>query len=336
MSDTPSPPSLHGGPDRRDRARGALLGLAVGDALGVPLEFSPRGTLPHVDALVGGGPFGLPPGAWTDDTSMALCLGDALVEDGDDWPLGAMRRFVRWYRDGHRSSTGHCFDIGNTTRAALHRFEATGEPLAGSAAPREAGNGSLMRLAPVAIRWADDWERAVEMAAVSSRLTHAAPEAVDACRYLAGLLVGALGGASREMLLGGAPYEAVPGYWARTGLAPAIAAIARGSFHGAPAAAIASSGYVVHTLEAALWAVWHADGFRDGAIAAVNLADDADTTGAVYGQLAGALWGASGIPAAWLDGLAERAAIAALAERLVAGPATAAAPAAAPRASGST
>ena len=305
-----------GARDAADRRRGVLLGLAAGDALGTTLEFRPRGTFEPIADMVGGGPFRLAPGQWTDDTSMAMCLAEALLDgdrdagedDADAWRLDAMRRFVRWYRDGEWSSTGSCFDIGNTTRAAIERFERDGDPAAGSDDPREAGNGSLMRVGAVALRWRGDWARAVEAAGESSRLTHAAPEAVDACRYFVGLLVGALAGEGRDALLGGGPYApaAHAGYWERAGLAPAIARIAAGSFREKPRAAIRASGYVVHTLEAALWALWHAADFRAGALAAVNLGEDADTTGAVYGQLAGGLFGASGIPAGWVDRLARR------------------------------
>ncbi len=132
-----------GGTDR-DRYRGALLGLAVGDALGTALEFSRPG--PHgLTEMTGGGPFGLRPGQWTDDTSMALCLGYSLVERGGFDAADQMARYLRWWREGVLSSTGRCFDIGNTTAAALRRFEEHGDPWAGSTDPRCAGNGSWRR-----------------------------------------------------------------------------------------------------------------------------------------------------------------------------------------------
>ncbi|MGH7464336.1 MAG: ADP-ribosylglycohydrolase family protein, partial [Longimicrobiales bacterium] len=126
-----------------DRTRGALLGLAVGDALGATVEFMSPGTFEPVTDMIGGGPHGLQPGEWTDDTSMALCLAWSLVDIGGFEPADQMRRYVRWYREGYMSSTGSCFDIGNTTRAALHRIERDGEPFAGSTDPRAAGNGSI-------------------------------------------------------------------------------------------------------------------------------------------------------------------------------------------------
>src|SRR5262250_3310607 len=132
--------------DLRERYRGSLLGLAVGDAVGTTLEFRQPGSFDPLDDMVGGGPFGLKPGQWTDDTSMALCLAASLIECGRFDTHDQMVRYVRWWRDGYMSSAGECFDIGTTTHAALAKFEATGNPIAGSTDPHKAGNGSLMRL----------------------------------------------------------------------------------------------------------------------------------------------------------------------------------------------
>jgi ADP-ribosylglycohydrolase len=302
----------------RDRCRGALLGLACGDAVGTSVEFSPRGSFPPVTDLTGGGPFQLAPGEWTDDTAMALCLATSLVETGGNDPVDQLRRYLRWYRDGEMSCTGSCFDCGGTVSEALERFEKTGEPFCGSTDPRRAGNGSLMRLAPVPLYFARDPRRAIEAAADSSRTTHAAATAVDACRFLAGLILGALGGASREELL--APsFTPYPGCWIEAPLHPEIAEIADGSYRRREPPEIRGTGHVVRSLEAALWAFARADSFRDGCLLAVNLGDDADTTAAVYGQLAGACFGESGLPAEWLARLAWRDRITALADRLRAG-----------------
>ena len=191
-----------------DRYHGALLGLAVGDALGTTLEFRAKGSFEPIDDMVGGGPFGLEPGEWTDDTSMALCLAESLPGRGFD-PHDQMTRYLRWWRDGYWSSTGRCFDIGITVASALRRFEETGDPMAGSTDPHSAGNGSLMRLAPVPLRYAHDPAEAVRLAGESSRTTHGAAEAVDACRYFATLIVAALAGRSKEELLRGS--TVVPG-----------------------------------------------------------------------------------------------------------------------------
>ena len=303
------------GAAERDRFRGCLLGLAAGDALGTTLEFTRPGTFEPIDDMVGGGPFGLRPGQWTDDTSMALCLATSLVECGGFDAADQMRRYVRWRRDGYLSATGSCFDIGNTVSAALSRFIEHGDPYAGSTDPNSAGNGSLMRLAPVPMYFSGDAAAAIAMAADSSRTTHQAQEAVDACRYFAGLLIGALRGVDKETLLSGG-YCPVEGLWARDPLAEKIARVADGSFKDRNPPDIKGTGYVVDALEAALWAFHRSDDFREGALLAVNLGGDADTTGAIYGQIAGAHYGAEAIPAAWRDKLTMAAEITSLADRL--------------------
>ncbi len=191
------------------RYRGALLGLAAGDAVGTTAEFAPPGSFAPVADLVGGGPFALKPGQWTDDTSMALCLAESLLARRGFDPLDQLERYTRWYRDGHLSSNGVCFDIGNATSAAPHRFARTREPSCGSTDPQSAGNGSIMRLAPVPLAFAADPRAAIRLSGASSRTTHAAPTTIDACRYLGALLVGALGGVAKRELL--APrYSPVP------------------------------------------------------------------------------------------------------------------------------
>ncbi len=297
-----------------DRFRGCLLGLATGDALGTTLEFQPPGTFEPLADMVGGGPFFLAPGTWTDDTAMALCLAESLLESKGFDPLDQQTRYLAWYRLGHMSATGKCFDIGNTTRRALECFEQTGDPWSGPTAPDTAGNGSIMRLAPVPMYYAAQPRRAVGLAGDSSRTTHGAAEAVDGCRLLAALLVGALAGEEKQTLLS-ADYQPAPGIWDNP-LAPRIQEVARGSYKHKNPPDIRGSGYVVESLEAALWAFWHSRDFAHGALLAVNLGDDADTTGAVYGQLAGAYYGVQGIPQKWLHKLARLKEINSLAEKL--------------------
>jgi ADP-ribosyl-[dinitrogen reductase] hydrolase len=300
-----------------DRYLGAVLGLAAGDALGTTLEFRPPGSFEPISDIVGGGPFGLEAGQWTDDTSMALCLAASLVETGRFDPVDQLRRYVKWWTEGYMSSTGSCFDIGTTTRAALARFQRTEEAYCGSTDPRAAGNGSLMRLAPVPLAFAADPARAVALAADSSRTTHAAAEAVDACRYYAALLVGALGGATKSDLL--APrFDLGLGLWDAAPLAEGVDAVAAGSFLVKAPPRIRGTGYVVAALEAALWAFASSESFEEGALLAVNLGDDADTTGAIYGQLAGAFYGVEAVPARWRDRLARRDLLESLAGGLLA------------------
>lgn len=300
-----------------DRYRGALLGLAACDAVGTTLEFSPPGSFEPIEDMVGGGPFRLEPGQWTDDTSMALCLAESLVERQGFDPIDQLERYVRWYREGYLSSTDRCFDIGNTTRDALSRFEKRHEPYGGSTDPMSAGNGSIMRLAPVPLFFARRPREAIERAGESSRTTHGATACVDACRYFAALLVGAANGAGKDELLS-ERYSPVAGYWKEHPLTAEIDEVAAGSFKRREPPEIQGKGYVVKSLEAALWAFRRSDSFREGCLLAVNLGDDADTTGAVYGQLAGAFYGEQGIPTSWLAKLARRQLIESLAERLFA------------------
>jgi ADP-ribosyl-[dinitrogen reductase] hydrolase len=284
----------------RERYRGALLGLAAGDALGTTLEFKPPGSFAPLADMIGGGRFHLKPGEWTDDTSMALCLAESLIEKRGFDAKDQMDRYCLWYERGHLSSTGRCFDIGNTVRDALETYRSTGNPFSGSEAPYAAGNGSLMRLAPVPLFFASDPKQAIHYASESSRTTHATKAAVDACRYFAGLIVGALHGKPKAELLSSCfnPTDE-SSFWNENGLDPKIAAIAAGSFKKKDPSEIRGSGYVVDSLEAALWAFDRSNSFREGALLAVNLGDDADTTGAIYGQLAGAFYRAEQIPPEW-------------------------------------
>ena len=295
---------------RRDRARGALLGLACGDAVGTTVEFQPPGSFEPVTDLVGGGPFGLRPGEWTDDTSMALCLAESIVETGGLDPDDQLRRYVRWRAEGHLSSNGRCFDIGTTIDAALRRFLRTGEVADAVPDQDKAANGSLMRLAPVPIAWHRDAAVAAARSGESSRTTHAADRPVDACRAM-GATVGAL--------VAGTSWEeaTAPGSWRRGELHPEVAAVVAGSFRGKEPPAIRGTGFCIDALEAALWAVDGADGYRDAILRATNLGDDADTTAAIAGQLAGARWGASGIPEEWRATVVQRELIESFADRLL-------------------
>ena len=290
-----------------DRFEGALLGLACGDAVGTTLEFQSRGSFAPLTDMVGGGPFSLKAGQWTDDTSMALCLAESLIVKSACDPQDQMTRYANWYQWGYWSSTGHCFDIGMATREAIQRYLLTGNALAGSEDAHSAGNGSLMRLAPVAMAYAHDEQAVQEMAALSSRTTHAAPECLDACRLLAVALSRALLGAEENQVLDLAALQFA---------SPSIAAIAQGSWRDKSREQIQSSGYVVHSLEAALWCFARHDSFEAAVLEAANLGDDADTTAAITGQIAGAFWGRSGIPAHWLERLHQQAEIRALAQSL--------------------
>lgn len=296
-------------PSLADRYRGALLGLACGDAVGTTVEFKPRGSFQPLTDMVGGGPFHLEPGQWTDDTSMALCLAESLLNKNGFDAVDQMGRYLNWWQWGYLSSTGECFDIGTTVSQALAKYQQTADPFAGSTDPYSAGNGSLMRLAPVVLFYFPDLLRIHTFAADSSRTTHAAPEAIECCQLLAGLIANALAGASKAELAR-LPFVSFS--------QRKVAGIARGDYLRLSKADIKGSGYSVQSLEAALWCFQRTDSFAAAILQAANLGDDADTTAAITGQLAGAYYGVQGIPAHWLAKLHDGAEIAAIADRLLA------------------
>lgn len=291
-----------------NRFRGCLLGLAVGDAVGTTVEFRPRGTFLPLTDMVGGGPFNLNPGAWTDDTSMALCLATSLLERNGFDPRDQMNRYCNWYEHGYLSSTDRCFDIGVTVRNALQRYQVKGEPFSGSTDPKSAGNGSIMRLAPVPMYYFPNHELILQYSAESSRTTHGALECVDACRLLGDILYRALSGAGKRDLLLGSNTKIIESH--------SIKKLANGDYFTKTEDAIHGNGYVVTSLEAALWCFWTTDTYRDAVLKAANLGEDADTTAAICGQVAGAYYGDSGIPENWLQQLVMREEIESLADRM--------------------
>lgn len=284
--------------DVQDAAFGAIMGLAIGDALGAPVEFLKPGTFPPITTYREGGILNLPAGCWTEDTALAFCLAESLIACGGADTVDQLQRYVRYWREGYQAPTGICLDIGTTTRRSLEAFLRTGRAEAEPVAGLIPGNGSLPRVAPVPVFFAGDPERAVDEAAVMSRATHAVDESVDACRYLAGLLSGAIQGAPIRDLAS-PMYEPVEGLWDGAPLSPPVAAVAAGSFLENEPPCIRAGRGAIECLEAALWAFGRGHSFPEVVLAAVNLGDDADTVGAVAGQLAGACYGLSGIPDGW-------------------------------------
>lgn len=295
-------------PTLQERYRGALLGLACGDAVGTSVEFRARGTFPPVTDMAGGGPFGLQAGQWTDDTSMALCLATSLLEKKGFDAADQMQRYTRWWREGYLSATGECFDIGITVRKALAAYEASGEPFSGSTDPYTAGNGSLMRLAPVVLYFHPDVQDVLHFCAESSRTTHAAPEAIQCCELLGLILTRVLAGDSRASL------RHLQGY---SFSEPRVADIASGTYVQKTCADITGSGYSVSSLEAAFWCFYRTSSFEEAILKAANLGDDADTTAAITGQLCGAYYGVRSIPPHWLEKLHMRAEIETMADALL-------------------
>ena len=288
-----------------DKAQGALIGLAIGDALGTTLEFSSRKRAQNAEVeMVGGGPFSLPPGYWTDDTSMALCLADSLIEKDFD-PNDQMNRYLQWYESGYRSSTGKCFDIGRTTLRSLALYKKTANPECGVSGESDAGNGSIMRLAPIAI-WSFKYglKQTIDYAVTSSKTTHGSQECLDACAYLSEILYWALGGETKETIL--AP---------KSDPAQSITTKVSDFYNLTPNNA-PNTGYVVDTLKSALWAFEATDDFESGMKKVIRLGGDADTIGAVYGQVAGAYYGLDRIPKRWKEKLYLSNEILKIAEKL--------------------
>lgn len=297
-------------PERIDRARGCLLGLAIGDAIGTTVEFKARGSFTPMTDMVGGGPFQLKAGEWTDDTSMALCLGASLLEKGFDLH-DQITKYVKWASEGYMSSNGRCFDIGITTHEALSLFISSGNPEAGSTNPRSAGNGCIMRLAPVPIMYVDNPEKAARLSAEQSKTTHGATECIEASQLFGEILARALQGGLSKM------QNLVPEIKSSVQYSSArIQTIADGAYFEYDSMQIKGTGYVVDSLEAALWCFHITDNFKDAVLTAANLGDDADTTAAITGQIAGAYYGEAGIPQHWLDKVAMAKEVGEMAEQL--------------------
>jgi ADP-ribosyl-[dinitrogen reductase] hydrolase len=272
-----------------NRVTGSLIGLVCGDAVGTSLEFKPRGSFTPIDDMIGGGPFNLLPGEWTDDTSMALCLAESLLYKQGFDAQDQMNRYCDWYRSGYMSCKDYCFDIGVTVATALKAYMATGNPFSGSVDPMSSGNGSLMRLAPIAMVYRHNKEKLIHFAGESSRTTHASEESIDGCKYFALLISNAFNVQQKRDLI---KLDYQP-------LTKNISAISKGEFLDKSYQDIKGSGYIVQSLEAALWCFYKTDNFRDAILMSANLGDDADTTAAICGQIAGAFYGLETIPIEW-------------------------------------
>ena len=300
----------------RERYRGLLLGLAAGDACGQPAVHRRAGSFAPVGDMTGGGPFDLPAGAWTDKTAMALCLAESLVELDRSVTSDQIERYLRWQREGHLSSTGQCLGISPETARALAHSRWSRKPMAGSHDPARAGKEPLARVGAAVALFLPDPEAAIEAAVDAARVTHQAPLTLDAVRFFAALIVGALQGAPRAELLK-PMFAPVHGYWSRYRLKGEVEVVARGSWAEKEPPRIFGGGQAIEALEAALWSFGRADSFRGAVLTAVNLGGDADATGAMVGQLAGAHYGAAAIPPPWRAALAHGTLLTGFADRLL-------------------
>ncbi|WP_416470110.1 ADP-ribosylglycohydrolase family protein [Salmonella enterica] len=319
--------------NKLNRSQGCLMGLAVGDAVGTTLEFKQRDS-ENITDMVGGGPFQLEVGQWTDDTSMALCLGYALLEDHkvetSDWSRLQLVNYVDWYKNGYCSSNGYCFDIGGTTRNALLNFIRNGT-LVNNDHFLDSGNGSLMRLAPIPIYYntgadVDKFTYLCYAADMSSSTTHASTLCRQSCVAFAVLLNRALNGpielenVEHDVLQSKRSLLSFPEkVWEGLVCEPLVLEIMNGSYKNKSRDEISSSGYVIDSLEAALWCFWNTENFSDAILLAANLGDDADTVAAITGQIAGAFYGLDGIPDEWVQKISKKDEILQLAEDLTDG-----------------
>lgn len=285
----------------QNKAIGALVGLAVGDAIGTTLEFKDRDTYPVLTDMVGGGAFNLNPGEWTDDTSMALCLAESLISEGFN-VQDQLRNYVEWYQNGYMSSNGQCFDIGVSTATAIREFIKYGTVVHNDDF-LSCGNGSIMRLAPVAIfgsteeAFSEEYTTLLYNLRKSSDTTHAYVTAGDACVGLGVVLNRLFHLEDKQTCL---DFHAYP--VSMYGITdPDIKKVLEGSYLTKKRDDIKSTGYCVDTLEAALWCFQMTHSFKEAVLLAANLGDDADTVAAVTGQIAGAYYGLDGIPEEWVN-----------------------------------
>ncbi len=295
--------------------QGALLGLAIGDALGAPVEFKKVGEFEPVTDFRYCEHFDLPPGCWSDDTAMALCLANSLIEKQSFDPYDHLHKYKRWLEEGYCTSTGRAVGVGQTILRSLLLYKDGDEPYVREARIYSEGNGSLMRIAPIPLYFRNNPALALENAVLSSLVTHGASICSDCCQYYTGLIIGALNGVTKEELLSDL-YCPVVDYYNTNPLHEEVLAVAKGSFRDNEPPFITPSGYVPKTMEMALWAFSATDTFKDGLLKAVNYGGDADTVGAIYGQLAGAYYGKVGIPEMWVNKVAKSEEIMSVAVRL--------------------
>lgn len=292
-----------------NKKMGCIFGLAIGDALGAPVEFQARGSFKPVTDFTSGGAFNLKEGQWTDDTAMALCLGQSLIERKGFDPKDQLEKYIKWLDTGFMSCTGEAIGLGNTISDSLDRYRKTKNPFCGSSDPMTAGNGTIMRLAPVPIFYHPDHESVVMYSVESCKTTHKAQEVLDATFAMTSILCHLFDGKDK--------FEALELVSKKTFNSKAVSKILCTKFDTLNPEAVESTGYVIHTLNAALWAFMTSASFEEAVLKAVNLGDDADTVGAVCGQFAGAYWSYSGIPEKWLSKVARFGLIKDVGENLV-------------------
>jgi ADP-ribosyl-[dinitrogen reductase] hydrolase len=293
----------------RRRFRGALLGGAVGDAMGVTNEMRDRVNTIPLTQLVGGGISDVAPGGWTDDTAMVLCVAESLmIKHGFD-AHDQMDRFVRWWRYGYMTCAGRTYDVGNTTRLALFAYIQTGDPFSGVQSSHSAGNGALARVGPIGLYYAAQPDVIDQAAMYSSMLTHATAHSIDACRYVAWIMAQFVSGVTK--------HDALHAPWPYSPLCEEVALIAAGSYRQRTLDQLNASSYVIDMLEIVMWTLYTYDDFASGLCALSNAGGLTTTSCSIYGALAGALYGDESIPLAWRQSLAHHDKVEWFAEELL-------------------
>ncbi|KAF3905794.1 hypothetical protein AA313_de0205033 [Arthrobotrys entomopaga] len=348
------------------RIKGGIFGVAVGDALGGPVEFQLRGTFGKVTEYQPNMNFGLPAGSWTDDTSMTLCLAQSFITTHTFSPVTQIQNYIAWYKTGYLSVIDCCFDIGNLTLSTLLYWKSTlnhnpsststttnqttttatttisDEQLASFQlkldeqykSPRYCGNGSLMRTLPIGVwYYSSPEEDIIRYSHRASELTHPYPTNGEACAVYSILIAYILSSTTSTPTTAAATAAATTTATTATVTKEEVFTkfkefkfedeTLKGRFEQYTSITdfkskreedISSSGYVVHSLEAALWAFFTTEGYEDGCVRVVNLGDDADTVGAIYGGLAGVYYGLEGIPERWREGLVRKEVVGRVAE----------------------
>jgi len=289
---------------------GGILGVVTGDALGLPVQFLSRAEVRQnpVTEMRGGGAFDMQAGSWSDDSSLSLCLMESLTKCGYDL-RDIADRCVKWYRDGYMTPFGESFDIGGATSDAMENLIKGVSPLeSGPADERDNGNGSLMRILPAAIYFAElpDQELIRKICDIS-KMTHGHPRSQLGCSLYAFFVKALLAGENPA-----AAYQTMrikaPSIFKDTSLEHELQHYKRLTNNSLPELndkEINSSGYVVDTLEAAIWCFLTTNSFKEALLRAVNLGLDTDTVGAVTGGLAGVYYGLAGIPIEWLSKISK-------------------------------
>lgn len=282
----------------RNVFRGAFIGGAIGDAIGLTNELCFAPHIRTMDGIVGGGIFAVEPGTWTDDTSLMLCVADSLIAQHGFDANDQATRFVRWWRDGYLACGGRTYDIGNVTTMALFHYMQTGNPYSQVTSEHAAGTGAMIRMVPLGLCFATQPTALVAYATRGSLITHAAPSAVCVSQLIALMAARALFCTDKQQLFAEA--------WPCAPLHDAVYPVMAGSYRTLHPPQIINSTYVVRTLESVLWSLWHHDSYRSGVLALANLGGRSGAACTTYGQIAGAWYGEAAIPVQWIHQIHRR------------------------------